>query len=107
MNTINSFSPGALGQLGSLGGMGHSKAADGASFSEAPSFGEALSNSLQEVNNLQQDADQAVESLFTGGSANSAEVLTAVQKADLAFRTMMQIRNKLVAAYDELKNIRV
>lgn len=101
MNTINSFSAGSLGQLGSLGGTNNSKATDG------PSFGEALSNSLQEVNSLQQDADQAVESLFTGGNANPAEVLTAVQKADLAFRTMMQIRNKLVAAYDELKNIRV
>jgi len=101
MNTITSFSPASLGQLGSLAGPAESKGTSG------PSFGDALSNSLQEVNSLQHDADQAVESLFTGGNANPAEVLTAVQKADLAFRTMMQIRNKLVAAYDELKNIRV
>ncbi|MGC4003557.1 MAG: flagellar hook-basal body complex protein FliE [Pirellulales bacterium] len=74
---------------------------------DGPSFGETLSKSLGEVNALQQDADKAVESLFTGGDANPAEVLTAVQKADLAFRTMMQIRNKLVQAYDEMKNIRV
>jgi flagellar hook-basal body complex protein FliE len=38
---------------------------------------------------------------------NPAEVLTAVQKADLAFRMMMQIRNKLVSAYEDIQNIRI
>jgi flagellar hook-basal body complex protein FliE len=72
-----------------------------------PAFKDVLLNSLREVNNAQLDADRAVEALFTGEAVNPAEVLTAVQKADLAFRMMMQIRNKLVAAYDEVKNIRV
>jgi len=36
-----------------------------------------------------------------------AEVLTSVQKADLSFRMMMQIRNKLVQAYQEIKEIRI
>jgi flagellar hook-basal body complex protein FliE len=66
-----------------------------------------LIESINDVNALQQDADRAVEGLFTGEDVNPAEVLTAVQKADLAFRMMMQIRNKLVAAYDEVKNIRI
>jgi flagellar hook-basal body complex protein FliE len=44
---------------------------------------------------------------MTGEDVNPAEVLTAVQKADMAFRMMMQIRNKLVQAYDEVKSIRV
>ena len=56
---------------------------------------------------MQQEADQAVESLATGGDVAPAEVLTAVQKADLAFRMMMQIRNKLVDAYTNIENIRV
>jgi flagellar hook-basal body complex protein FliE len=71
------------------------------------SFKNVLMDSIHDVNALQQDADRAVEGLFTGEDVNPAEVLTAVQKADLAFRMMMQIRNKLVAAYDEVKNIRV
>jgi len=71
------------------------------------SFKNMLLDSIKEVNSVQQQADKAVESLVTGGDANPAEVLTAVQKADLAFRMMMQIRNKLVAAYDEIKAIRV
>ena len=56
---------------------------------------------------MQQDADHAVEQLFTGGDVDPAEVLTAVQKADMSFRLMMQIRNKLVQAYQEIQDIRV
>jgi len=70
-------------------------------------FKDYLLDSIQQVNTMQQSADQAVEKLMTGGDVSPAEVLTAVQKADLAFRMMMQVRNKLVAAYDEVKNIRV
>src|SRR4051812_12762983 len=71
------------------------------------SFKDFLLDSIKEVNGMQKDADHAVESLMTGGDVNPAEVLTAVQKADMAFRMMMQIRNKVVAAYDELRNIRI
>jgi len=38
---------------------------------------------------------------------NPAEVLTAVQKADIAFKLMLQVRNKLVQAYEEVQAIRV
>jgi flagellar hook-basal body complex protein FliE len=72
-----------------------------------PDFKNMLMDSIREVNSMQQEANQAVENLMAGGDANPAEVLTAVQKADLAFRMMMQVRNKLVQAYDEVKSIRV
>ena len=75
--------------------------------SGGPSFKDVLLDSIKEVNSMQTQADKAVENLATGGDVNPTEVLTAVQKADLAFRMMMQIRNKLVAAYDEIKSIRV
>ena len=71
------------------------------------SFKNMLLDSIREVNTMQQDADKAVETLATGGEVDPAEVLTAVQKADIAFRMMMQIRNKLVQAYDEVKQIRI
>ena len=74
---------------------------------EGPSFKDYLLDSIKQVNTMQQDADKAVETLFTGGDVNPAEVLTAVQKADLAFRMMMQIRNKLVSAYEDIQNIRI
>jgi flagellar hook-basal body complex protein FliE len=75
--------------------------------SGAGSFKDMLLHSIDEVNSMQQSADQAVEQLATGGDVNPAEVLTAVQKADLAFHLMMQIRNKIVSAYQEVQNVRV
>ncbi len=72
-----------------------------------PSFKDFMLEAIDHVNTMQQDADKAVESLFTGGDVSAAEVLTAVQKTDLTFRMMMQIRNKLVQAYQEIKEIRI
>lgn len=70
-------------------------------------FKDLLIDSIQHVNNMQTEADQAVETLFTGGDVNPAEVLTAVQKADLAFRLTMQMRNKVMDVYQEIKDIRI
>ena len=74
---------------------------------DATSFKNLLLESLDHVNSMQKDADLAVQQLVTGGDANPAEVLTAVQKADLSFRMMMQVRNKLMQAYQEIKDIRI
>jgi flagellar hook-basal body complex protein FliE len=72
-----------------------------------PSFKDYLVQSIQEVNTMQAAADKAVEKLSTGGDVTPAEVLTAVQKADIAFQMMIQVRNKLVDAFTEIKNIQV
>ena len=74
---------------------------------EGPSFKDVLTDSIQQVNSMQLEADQAVQTMFTGGEINPAEVLTAVQKADLAFRLTMQMRNKLMEVYQEIKDIRI
>jgi flagellar hook-basal body complex protein FliE len=79
---------------------------DGVS-SSGPSFKDYLVQSIQEVNNMQAAADQAVEKLATGGDVNPAEVLTAVQKADIAFQMMIQVRNKLTDAFTEIKNLQI
>ena len=73
----------------------------------AGSFKNVLLDSLKQVNSMQQEANRAVENLMTGGGSNPAEVLTAVQKADVAFRMMMQVRNKVVQAYQEIKDIQI
>ncbi|MGL4514212.1 MAG: flagellar hook-basal body complex protein FliE [Lacipirellulaceae bacterium] len=70
-------------------------------------FQDLLMDSIKSVNGMQQDADRAVESLFTGGDVSPAEVLTAVQKADMAFRMTMQVRNKLMDVYREIQEVRV
>jgi len=99
MNPIQNLSTSPIPSLPSLG------AADAAG-TTAP-FKNFLLDSIQQVNGLQQEADWTVEKLASGGDISPAEVLTAVQKADLAFKMMIQVRNKLVQAYEEVQAIRV
>ncbi|MBI1902288.1 MAG: flagellar hook-basal body complex protein FliE [Planctomycetia bacterium] len=79
----------------------------GAGGAEGGGFKDFLLSSIRDVNSAQQQADRAMESLFTGGDVNPAEVLTAVQKADLAFRLLMEVRNKVLQAYDEVRAIQL
>ena len=71
------------------------------------SFKDLLIEGIQQVNSMQQDADQAGQELMTGGDVDPSSVLTSIQKADMSFRMMMQIRNKLIQAYQEIKEIRI
>jgi len=66
-----------------------------------------LSQQVQQVNAMQSDANDMVHTMLTGGNVNEAEVLTAVQKADLAFRMLLQVRNKLIEAYREVQQIQI
>ncbi|MHB8969012.1 MAG: flagellar hook-basal body complex protein FliE [Pirellulaceae bacterium] len=72
-----------------------------------PSFKSLMLDSIQHVNSMQQQADVAVKQLMTGEDVDPAVVLTTIQKADMSFRMMTQIRNKLVQALQEIKEIRV
>jgi len=73
----------------------------------AQPFKNILLEAIDQVNSMQSEANQAVEQLVTGGDVNPAEVLTSLQKADISFRMMLQVRNKLVQAYQEVNNIRI
>lgn len=70
-------------------------------------FQDWLVRSLEQTSELDRQAQSAVARMLTGDDLTQAEVLTAVKQADLAFRTMLQIRNKLLEAYNELKNLRM
>ena len=72
-----------------------------------PGFKEVLDDQIQRVNQLQQDARAAMEDLATGRRDDVESVLIATQKADTAFRLLLQVRNKVMAAYEEVKSIRV
>ncbi|MGB7327892.1 MAG: flagellar hook-basal body complex protein FliE [Rubripirellula sp.] len=71
------------------------------------SFASMLGDQVKNVNSMQIDANDMVHTMLTGGEVNEAEVLTAVQKADLAFRMLLQVRNKLVEAYREVQQIQI
>ncbi len=70
-------------------------------------FKSILVDSLNEVNRLQTEADKGVQRLITGETNNVAEVLTAVNKAGVAFDLLMEVRNKLTDAYQEIKQMRI
>jgi flagellar hook-basal body complex protein FliE len=89
---------------GTLGGAPVANAAQSAA-TGGPSFADTLKSSIDEVSRLQQDASKAVEDLAIGKTQNVTGVMTAMEKADLAFKTLLAIRTKLMDAYDEIKNI--
>ncbi|GAB4382854.1 MAG: hypothetical protein Kow0022_01310 [Phycisphaerales bacterium] len=72
-----------------------------------PGFKEALLKSLEQVNAAQQDADRAVEDLVTGKRQDVEGVILATEKADMAFQMLQSVRNKVLGAYEEIKQIRV
>ncbi len=74
---------------------------------DGQSFKDILGGKINEVNEMLQSKDRAIEDLATGRTDNVAEVLTAVQKADIAFKALMQIRNKLVDAYQEVQRMQI
>jgi flagellar hook-basal body complex protein FliE len=71
------------------------------------SFKDMLMKSLNEVNTMQQDADTTLQNFVDGKTHNVGEVISASQKASMAFSMLVQIRNKLQDAYDEVKNLKV
>ncbi len=71
------------------------------------SFKDVLLKSLDEVNKAQQEATKAVEDLQTGQRNDLEGVILATTKADNAFRMLQQTRNRLIEAYDEVKQMRV
>lgn len=71
------------------------------------SFGDFLKKSLNEVNKLQKDADAAVEKFASGKEKDIHNTMIALKKAEVAFELVIQIQNKLMTAYDELKRMPV
>ena len=74
----------------------------------ATNFGEMLETSLKSVNEAQQQAsDLKIGFEYGTGDASLAQVMIASQKANLAFRAVTEVRNKLVTAYQDIMNMPV
>jgi len=65
-------------------------------------FGKVLLDSLKEVNKLQVESDKSIQELATGKKESIHETMIAIEKASVSFQMMMQIRNKIIEAYDQL-----
>jgi flagellar hook-basal body complex protein FliE len=70
-------------------------------------FARAVNKFLSESSAKQAAADQAILNLATGKTENIHEVMLAVTKADLTFRTVLQVRNRLIEAYQEISRMSV
>ncbi len=95
--------PSGIGAIGTLGGVSNQPAASPGEPAEG--FGSILKNALQQVNQLSGGAEQQVGDLLQGGNADVGSVMIAVEKADVAFQLMMQVRNKIVNAYQDIEKM--
>ena len=68
-------------------------------------FVQALGDAFKRVDGLQAEADQQVAALIEGRGADVHSALIAVEKADVSFQLMMQVRNKIVSAYEEISRM--
>ena len=71
------------------------------------SFGDFLVDSMSKVNNLQKDANFAIEKLASGKTKNIHETMLAVENAHLAFKAMNQVRTKVIDAYREIMRMQI
>jgi flagellar hook-basal body complex protein FliE len=99
--------PGLLPMPTRPGELPGASSAPGAGAGEGPGFGAILKDSLRQVNSLQHQADGAIQSLTTGGPVTLHDTMLAVQQAELSFKLMMNVRNKLVEAYQEVLRMTV
>jgi flagellar hook-basal body complex protein FliE len=68
-------------------------------------FVETLRGAMDQVNQLQAAADTKVGAMLEGNGMDVHSAMIAVEKADLSFQLMMQVRNKIVAAYQEISRM--
>lgn len=73
----------------------------------AASFKEVLTEAVYEVQRLQDEADTTIKKVVAGEIKDVTDAVVAVEKADVAFQTMMAVRNKIVAAYEEVMRMQV
>ena len=96
-----------LSQLNATAALASGKTAPTAK-AGAADFAGMLKSAVEGVNNVQQDADKLAQAFQAGDSeANIQDVMVSLQKANLSFQTMVQVRNRLVTAYQDIMNMQV
>jgi flagellar hook-basal body complex protein FliE len=101
MSQINAIGPVQEGQ----GLLQPSKIKTGAT--DGPSFKETLNGFLKDVNQMQIKADESINRMAAGEITDVHQVMTAVEEANTAFNMMMEIRNKVMDAYQEVLRMRL
>ncbi|RZB34904.1 MAG: flagellar hook-basal body complex protein FliE [Desulfobacteraceae bacterium Eth-SRB1] len=71
------------------------------------SFSNVLKDKIGEINKLQLDADAAIAKVELSDSGSIHEAMIAMEKASISFKTMLQVRNKMLEAYQEVMRMQV
>ena len=79
----------------------------GAKPSGSASFQDALSNAIQQVEQYRADANASVQTYLAGEGEDLHKVALKTQEAELAFEMFLQVRNKVVQAYQEVMRMQV
>lgn len=80
------------------------KSSDGKSVND---FASTFQSAINKVNELQKESDVKMEKLATGETADISDVMITAEKADIALKLMMSIRNKMIDAYQEIMKMQV
>lgn len=78
-----------------------------AAASSGGGFGEALTRALSEVNELQLKSSEAAVAVASGKQVDTAQMVVDVEKANISLQFAVQVRNKLLEAYQELMRMQV
>ncbi|HEX7509981.1 MAG TPA: flagellar hook-basal body complex protein FliE [Chitinivibrionales bacterium] len=101
MNQINPIGPLQQGSLPDKVSKPQSTGKD------VPSFKDTLSTFMKDVNSMQLKADESITKMAAGEITDVHQVMNAVEEANTAFNMMMEIRNKVMDAYQEVMRMRL
>ena len=104
--TEDMFIRSSVEQLKPLTGI-EPKKAQGDKAPEGASFGDVLKNAITDINNLQNDANKAIANVQLEDAGSIHDAMIALEKADISFQVMMQVRNKILDAYQEVMRMQV
>lgn len=97
-----------LSELRSASALASGKTAGNSAPAGGPDFAQVLKSTIDQVNAAQLDARQMAGDFSSGQSeVNLQDVMINLQKASLSFQQMVQVRNKLVSAYQDIMNTQV
>ena len=90
-----------IGSIGSIGTSG-AKEVNGTS---GKSFDNVVNEAMSKVSQIQENVETAVNELATGGDIS--EAVLAIEKADMSFQLMVEVRNKLLSTYEEVMRMSI
>jgi flagellar hook-basal body complex protein FliE len=74
---------------------------------ETKSFADTLKEAVKSTNEMQKESDKAMQDLATGKNTNVADVMITAERADIALKLMVQVRNKIIEAYQDIMKMQV